>query len=1835
MSGAARSALRTIFGGVRELLRVRWVRIVAILAVLALGVRFGGEWAVGRTIKSLTRDVGIECAWEALDVSLLDGRGEVRFLSFTPVDEEGEPTAAPLVELEYAIFDLDVRALLGGRISVRRAEVDGLDTRLEREADGTWNIEKHVDVAQVLSVLEGQGAADETEAAEETEETGAIRLSPPVAIDALRIQHARLHLVDRAVTPELDEVLEANVRLSNVGAVDRRVRFTVTVTGGELLDGATLDGAATWEPSKVALELKAHAGSFRPGPLAPYLALVWVEPRAESIEAEVDMAIELEVIGEAQDTLRGKVAMRDLGLAADGEAAMRMENAWIELERASSEGATLPRIAIDGVSGGATLDASGALELGGFALLPRPPAAKPAPSANGTSQQNWAELMASWAALWDPASYPSWAALFARSDPNAYPWSIGELTVTGVSLALQDETFEPAAELAFAVDAFALGPIVHDPAFERAPIPMSAKMRAPGIAESIVVEGTLAPFAPERGLDLTLTAEGIGLDAVGPYLNRAGVEDVLDGGSLRGHLVALATTDENGRTEGWIELEELALTGADDLFGVRSMAARELVLDPAEGLMRLGDVEIAGPRLFLARDPSSGFLAFGLRTIGRSAVDPGPPSSADPSASSTTNASEAPGSTSEVAADDSSAAPARELPIPRLEIGRLAWIDTDLSFVDDSIDPPGRITVDEMGFELTGLTVGGDPNGPEHEPARFSARFVAGDLAEEMRLEGTIRSKPGTIDLAAELTAQGQGLRGRLLVPYLRELGLEPALESGRVSGSLSATLREEQGGWLAGLSARDMQLADGDEPLLGVGELDLEEVRVDEAGLTVGRVSVVRPFAHVMLEPGGAVRAAGVRLLAPEEPSAVDPVAQAATVAEAAPPAPLALPALPAGSVGTIAVSEARLRVTDASTVKSLDEAIELELVSDVEVGTLDLSGSETTTFRVGLGLAGVIETIDVEGALQLAPERWTFEAGVTGQGLTAQALVPYLPPVLRPAESPSTFQGRFAAKLEGHAEGGLSASFGATELGFWNGESTEPLASVASASAFVGRLDPVAGRIVLDAVRTEGVELAVRRDESGAVHAMGFVLDPSAAPLDDEAAVEAGADGEGEANGANVRTPRSAPPRVEIAGGIDVGVDRLVFRDESLGADARPVEASFGLLLDGPCVLLDADPRELPPIALELSAAVNGLFDADVGVRAAPFADPATVQVELDAHDVRTQGLAELVPELATLVQGETERGLATSQLAVELDVRRRAPYDLGLDRAFGLDVRLEGTDYFDQPDGRSYAGVDQVLIEGRVDPGRGIVQLKTVDVRNPHGFVRRDDEGIHALGLLVALPAAEEVAAEPGEPAEDDPAADPAAEDASTPATDARAVQASLERDEPSSVQEAAVNGEPEVAASSEEPSGEFRIDELLVSDIDFEIVDATAEPNLRIPLSGLDAELKRFTTRMFNEPRPVSFSAYLSADGDGPEAPPVFGEVALSGRVAVTPEPKGWAQVNLEGLELTPFAGLAGEQNLTIEDGALDANVRVRIKGATSGKVNASFVFSDLDMAEPGGGVVERVLSLPASLDAVLFLLRNQNGEHKFSVGFPVSDEGLKMSSLALAAAGATTEVIARAVAGAPLRLVGGLIPGSNEPKEEPAAVWSMAYEPGALEPNLEREAQAEVLAELAQRLNARGSLVASLRHEMAAVDLEQAAVLANPSAEECLEFAAGLRQRKAELLRSHEELATEIRTLFPIGRDDDALTAIDELRELERTLLATEQSLDQVLGILRRDSPRQQDKRTRAAARELAEERLSRARDDLARGISKDALDRIDVRSPRGRVVEGLETSRIVIELREK
>jgi len=305
--------------------------------------------------------------------------------------------------------------------------------------------------------------------------------------------------------------------------------------------------------------------------------------------------------------------------------------------------------------------------------------------------------------------------------------------------------------------------------------------------------------------------------------------------------------------------------------------------------------------------------------------------------------------------------------------------------------------------------------------------------------------------------------------------------------------------------------------------------------------------------------------------------------------------------------------------------------------------------------------------------------------------------------------------------------------------------------------------------------------------------------------------------------------------------------------------------------------------------------------------------------------------------------------------------------------------------------------------------------------------------------------------------------------------------------------------------------------------------------------------------------------------------------------------------------------------------------VRLKGERGATAGVTAVFSDLDVSEPEGGFLQSLLSLPVTLDTALFLLRNPDGELRLSVDVSVGPDGVGAGALAAAAASATVQVVASAIASAPLRLLGSVVPGGEAGKERPHDVTTFAFAPGASELGAAEQAQ---LTDLAWRISTRPSLRVVVRQELGRADLERAAVLANPSQAECLELAAGLRQRKSELWRRRDSLAAQSRALHAVGAREAARSG-EDLRAVEVELARVEGSLDRVLEVLRTDSERQQAKRTRAAAREIAELRLETVAGVLRRALADSRPERLEVR-PAGSARAGEPGGgRVLVELIER
>src|SRR6185436_9146400 len=246
---------------------------------------------------------------------------------------------------------------------------------------------------------------------------------------------------------------------------------------------------------------------------------------------------------------------------------------------------------------------------------------------------------------------------------------------------------------------------------------------------------------------------------------------------------------------------------------------------------------------------------------------------------------------------------------------------------------------------------------------------------------------------------------------------------------------------------------------------------------------------------------------------------------------------------------------------------------------------------------------------------------------------------------------------------------------------------------------------------------------------------------------------------------------------------------------------------------------------------------------------------------------------------------------------------------------------------------------------------------------------------------------------------------------------------------------------------------RVDRFAIHGLDLTWRDETTTPPTTLVLNALELDVRQFTTLAFVEPKAIRFRLDLGAgDVELPrrtqasssllaglasaaalavvgseethevELRPAFGELSASGTVRLAPAPTGRVRVGLSGFELLSLAGLSAPSGVQIGDGLLDATVDLRLRGEQGADLSCRLVFTDLSLSEPAGGPISTYLKLPAPLDSVLFLLKNERGEHRIAFQVSAPPEGVGGGRLLTSAGEAIGEVVGNAVAAVPARLV---------------------------------------------------------------------------------------------------------------------------------------------------------------------------------------------------------------------
>jgi hypothetical protein len=423
------------------------------------------------------------------------------------------------------------------------------------------------------------------------------------------------------------------------------------------------------------------------------------------------------------------------------------------------------------------------------------------------------------------------------------------------------------------------------------------------------------------------------------------------------------------------------------------------------------------------------------------------------------------------------------------------------------------------------------------------------------------------------------------------------------------------------------------------------------------------------------------------------------------------------------------------------------------------------------------------------------------------------------------------------------------------------------------------------------------------------------------------------------------------------------------------------------------------------------------------------------------------------------------------------------------------------------------------------------------------------------------------------------------------------------------------------------------------MDFRIEDRAVRPVMVVPLNGFDAEVRDLSNLALYEDRPIRFSALVTSgpsplpsvrkDASATDVEPreLFSQITASGKVSLYPQINGWAKTSINGFEMVSLRGLAHSKEITLGKGIFDGTIDTRFTGDGSMEARTRLVLTDLQISEPAGGFLQRVLVLPGTLDAVIGALQDPDESITIPLTVPVKKGELSMGGVVASAAGALLQVCVTALASAPAKAMQGVLGPFDKDAPQPQTI-ELSYAPGVtgLDP-----AQQQMLDQLIVRLRKDEAAELTLRHELSAGDALRASSLANPTEQECENLAYNLRNQKIDLLARRSLLAGEARGNIASAPAQSS-QVVARLRELDQQLARTEDALDKVYDLMHPSAKLQAARRTRAAGLDMAQHRLDQAQAYLVASKVPRASERIRKVNPSYSPTESTGGGKVVVSI---
>ncbi|MBL7188814.1 MAG: DUF748 domain-containing protein [Phycisphaerae bacterium] len=1720
--------------------------------------------------------------------------------------------------------------LLARRLVVRRVEIDGMDVNVTRRADGTFPQFRQLlrSLPTEKSEIVGPDAETEPEFVLRDE----IDLTPPVKLDALRLQHVQITFRDESVSPVLESRLDVNVRLSDLGSEKRDTRFQVILSSPPVLDQLLVEGTGSSLGMDLIADTKLVLNGLHLRPLKDYLATFGISPDADSLSLACSGQIRTRGIegilkGELESSPDPEVKagrsempsvprvlnvhfdMNDVLLSADGLENLALSRLAIDANLPRSDTVDFSKIELVEGRVHAWRRANEALSVAGLQFTGRPEGRDTSREQSHTAADSSIKVKRA-----EPV----------QTNTSTFKWSASNLSLRDLQLVLHDESVSPNTDVALqvkSVDVQDVGP--QDSRLGQ--LSLLAEIGMPGVVETVHLEGSAKPFSAGKTATLRVSSGGIRPDALAPYLETLGLESLHRNGELACNIDVVFGSQGDGRISGEVSITDILLEDENELFGLKAISLQGVTFDPNSGTTRIEDISISGQSLALGRDKSGYFNGLGFRLVGNegglqrkeSAADSLRP---DRLPSGNLRAMSADVESSGVSPNGSAQkteAGKTAQSISRIEIGRFSWRDNNVTFVDESVWPVKSISVPDFGVELDNLTL--DFSGDPASPGNLKAWLRAPGIVQQIMVNGSVSTKKDGFALSLDLASEG--ITATEVAPYLEALGMESTIANGALQARLEADLAWTEGNVNCSLAFRDVALGDGEKMLASLKHLDVDKLQLGTGDVAVERIELDQPYLTISREQTGLLNLAGIRLRPKEEsrPSA-EPQPTKRT------------------DVSHISIRDAHLHWHD----DAVKPAVSQNLIASATLKGLALGfDAPPAAADITLEVPGVLTAAGLSGKLYLRPSEWGADLDLEATGIDMEALSPYFAAGHRPVLKNANFSGGLTARLAKHREGGHQASLSLSNIDYRNDSGETPLLSLDSANAVLSRFDPDAQIMSFEELSIHGLKAVGERKTPDRLSLLGFEFQSGVSEVDsvrghddetvedsnsliEELVADANVPPQGQNKTKDQRSRSRRLPLITLAS-LDLQLEELILRDLTRSETSPIILSDFLIRNRQPVRLLGEDPDSNPAVNIDIKGKIQPLARSlALKTELSPFAAQPRIQAEWDIEQINGGGLCSVVPELTGVIDPNGLRnGQISGRAELTLALDRRDILDFDLSKPFGLDLLVNDVEFTNADSNTILVGLDELHADiPRVDLARGSVHVKEIGLIRPKGSIWREDDGLHVLGVTLKAFAKKDIV-------------------------------------DPNRVKGSKAMGDEGIAVSHDDRAGNgpdepaVRVDQVLVNEIDFTFVDRTTDPAMHIPLKGMDVEIRDFTTRSTKATKPIRFNAIVTAgevslarkdagqvadsnslaDSKSAEARPLpgdlgtmerrllFQEMSATGRLALYPRPEGWVKAGLSGLELVNFRGTANQVGMTLSDGILDGSVDIRFRGEGKVSTRSRLVFTDLSLTEPPDGFLLRLLSLPTSLDTVLFILQDSDGAIRLPLAFKMDEDGLSRGQVTSAAIGATAAVIANAVAGSPFRLAGtvGGILGVEGEEETALETHFLQYAPGV---TVTSEGQLREFEALLTQLRKDKNKTATIRHQLGGGDVEHAAALVNLSPEDALSLLDQLKQDKATLQMTRDQFSSRAQAAYAAGNHTEARDQTQRLQEIERRLGLVERAIDDLLEMMRPGTEHAAKRRTRDACLAIGKARLNALADALASTATPDMRNRIKFIPPRFVETEG-------------